>query len=180
MRSLKNEEITPPLRGEGSIQIIQLLDRKTLPKLDESTEYTIKQLSIAVPKKRDKASLAMLSAVAASLQANAGSCMENAIPKVDLPTEVSFAQVRLGAMSPAQRSVVAHLEVGDISEPLMGPDALRLIMVCEKIEPSSGKLPDAEAIRQQLFADKMDLEAQKHLRNLRRDAYIDIKGEKSE
>ncbi|MFZ4540251.1 MAG: SurA N-terminal domain-containing protein [Rickettsiales bacterium] len=176
MRTLKTNEVTPPLRSDTLIQIIQLLDRKTSPKLADTTEYAIKQLAIEVPKQRDKGSLAKLTAVAASLQANPGDCMSETIPKVDLPVEVKFARARLGTMSPQQRSLVSHLEVGDISDPLMGPDALRLIMVCEKTEASSGSLPDAETIRQQLFADKMELEAQKHLRNLRRDAFIDIKG----
>lgn len=179
LRSLKNEEVTPPLRSPNSIQIIQLMDRKTTPKQDDATEYLIKQMAIAVPKKRDKSSLAALSAAAASLQANAGGCDEGSgLPKLNLPAEASFARVRLGAMSPAQRSVVSHLEVGEVSEPLMGAEALRLIMLCEKTEPSAGNLPDAETIRQQLFADKIELEAQKHLRNLRRDAFIDIKGAK--
>lgn len=178
LRSVKNGEATPPLRAGNSIQLLQVVDRKTAPKVDDSTEYAIKQIAIAVPKKRDKASLAKLSAVAATLRADYGSCMDETIPKVDAATQVTFLRARAGGMTPQQRAIVAHLEVGDVSEPLLGPDAIRLVVMCEKIEPSSGNLPDAEAIRQQLFAEKIELEAQKHLRNLRRDAYIDVKGTK--
>ena len=176
MRSLKDNDVTPLLRGGDAIQIIQLLERVTREKQDDTTEYAIKQLAIAVPKKRDKASLAKLRLAASTLRTNPGSCMDESIPKVDLPVDVKFVRTRLGAMSPQQRSIISHLEVGDVSEPLMGPDALRLVVMCEKIEPATGNLPDAEKIRQQLFAEKLELEAQKHLRNLRRDAYIDIKG----
>jgi peptidyl-prolyl cis-trans isomerase SurA len=176
LRGMKDNDVTPPLRGGEAIQIIQILERVTREKQDDTTEYAIKQLAISVPKKRDKASLAKLRLAASMLRTNPGSCMDETIPKVDLPVDVKFVRTRLGAMSPQQRSIVSHLEVGDVSEPLMGPDALRLVVMCEKIEPATGNLPDAEKIRQQLFAEKLELEAQKHLRNLRRDAYIDIKG----
>ena len=178
LRNVKAGETTPPLRAGNTIQILKVIERKAVAKQDDGTEYAIKQLAIEVPKKRDKASLAMLSAVAATLQVDYGGCESEAIPKVDLPTTVNFTRIKVGAMSPQQRSIIGNLEVGDVSEPLMAPDALRLVVVCEKTEPSAGSLPDAEVIRKQLFADKMELEAQKHLRNLRRDAYIDIKGAK--
>ena len=176
LRSVNVGEYTPPLRSGNAMQILQVIERKALSKLDDATEYAVKQIAIEVPKTRDKASLAKLSAVAATLQADYGGCESDAIPKVDLPAKASFARTTLGAMSPQQRSIIGNLEVGDISEPLMAPDTLQLVVVCEKIEPSVGTLPDAEVIRRQLFADKLELEAQKHLRNLRRDAYIDIKG----
>lgn len=177
LRAMKAGEYTPPLRGGNAIQILQMMERNTAPKLADTTEFAIKQISIAVPKKRNKASLAKLSAVAESLRANSGSCMDDSVPAVDLPAQAKFVRLRLANMSPEQRSIVSHLEVGDVSEPLLSPDALRLIVMCEKIEPAGGALPDSEKIRQQLFAEKIELEAQKHLRNLRRDAYIDIKGD---
>lgn len=175
LHSMKPGEVTPPLPGGKSVQLIQLLDRKTAPKLYDSTEYAIKQMSIAVPAKRDKTSLTKLRQVATYLRAHPGNCTEEKIPAVDLPTEVKFVRTQLSALNPEQRSVVTHLEIGQVSDPLMSPEALRLVMLCEKIEPSTGALPDAELIRQQLFADKLELEAQKHMRNLRRDAYIDMK-----
>ena len=49
-------------------------------------------------------------------------------------------------------------------------------MLCERTEPAS-KLPNADVVRQRLFGEKMELEAQKLLRNLRRDAFIDIKSD---
>lgn len=176
LRQLKNGELTPPLEGEKSIQIIQVLDRQVAPKQADATEYAMKQIALQVPAKPDKASLAKLRLAASKLRTDPGSCTEETVPAVDVPVEVKFVRLKLAAMNPQQRGLVSHLEVGDVSEPLPGPDALRLIVMCEKIEPSSGNLPDAEATRQKLFSEKLELEAQKHLRNLRRDAYIDIKG----
>lgn len=176
MRSMKPGEATPPLPGPNGLQVIQLLDRNTAPKQADTTEYAIKQIMIPIPAKKDKASLAKLRALGAELRSNPGDCMSEAIPKSGMGASAKFVRLQLGALSPEQRSVVTHLDVGEISEPLMAPDALRLVMMCEKIEPSTGNTPASDTIRQQLFTEKLELEAAKYMRNLRRDAYIDIKG----
>ena len=176
MRTLKPGEYTPPLRSQAGIQIIQLVDRKTAPKLADTTEYALKQIAVSVPKKRDKATIAKIHETTDLLRSNPGECTSEKIPFVTLPTDVKFVRTRLGVLTAEQRALVTHLEVGEVSDPLISPTAIRLVMLCEKIESGvDGGLPDAETVRQQLFADKMELEAQKHLRNLRRDAYIDIK-----
>lgn len=180
LRGLKAGELTPPLRSGRAIQLLQMMERRGAPKLDDTTEYALKQITIAVPETRDKASLSTLRNVATSLRADPGDCLSEAVPETALPVQVNFVRTRVGALSPQQRSIVSHLEVGEVSEPLLGPDALRLVVMCEKIEPAGGALPDADKIRQQLFAEKLELEAEKHLRNLRRDASIDIKGASEE
>lgn len=176
LRTLKPGEASPPLRSSAGIQIIQLLERKTAPKLSDATEYAIKQIAVTVPKKRDKASLNQLHEAVNTLRTNPGDCISETVPMVSLPVDVKFVRTRVGAMTPQQRQIISRLEVGEVSEPLMGPDAVRLVVMCEKIEPAGGDTPDVERIRQQLFAEKLELEAQKHMRNLRRDAFIDIKG----
>lgn len=176
VHDMKANDVTPPLRGNDSIQILQLLDRQTVSKQTDNTEFALKQIAIEVPPKSDKKGMEKLRMAASILRTDPGSCMDETIPKVALPTQVKFVRTKMVTLSPQQRSIVSHLEVGDVSEPLPGPDALRLIVMCEKVEPAAGNLPAADGIRQQLFEEKLELEAQKHLRNLRRDAYIDIKG----
>ncbi len=166
---------TTPIRGGEVIQILQVMERKSAERMADGTDYTLKQISISVPESRDKASLAKLTAAAAAVQTNPGSCTEETTPAISLPATVEFVHAKYGELNAQQRQVIAHLQVGDISEPLLSADALRLIVVCEKVEPVDGNLPDADKIRQALFAEKLELEAQKLLRNLRRDAYIDIK-----
>ena len=176
VHDMKANDITPPLRSNNSVQILQLLDRQTGSKQADDTEFALKQITISLPPKTDKKGMPKLRLAASMLRTDPGTCMDTNVPKVDLPTDVKFVRTKLGSMSPQQRALLSHMEVGDISEPLPGPDALRLVLLCEKIEPAAGNLPSADKVRQQLFEEKLELEAQKHLRNLRRDAYINIKG----
>lgn len=177
LRSMKEGQSTPALKGERNAQFIQLIERKAAPKLADTTEYAIKQIAIPLPKKRDNASVAALNQTVSTLKANPGSCESMEIPAVAVQPEVQFVRATLGALNPQQRNIISHLEVGEVSAPLAGPDAVRLVVVCEKIEAPGEALPNADAMRQQLFAEKLELEAQKYLRNLRRDAFIDIKGQ---
>lgn len=176
VRGLKDGEITAPVQAGNLIQILQVIQRRTAEKNADTTEYAVKQIAVPVPPKPDKTSLAALQKAVTALRTNPGDCMSEKIQKVNVPTDVKFVRTTLAVMSPEQRSILSNLEVGSVSEPLMGPDAVRLVMLCEKIEPATGNLPDANKVRQELFGEKMELEAQKHLRNLRRDAFIDIKG----
>ena len=175
LHDMKPGELTPPLRAAGAIQVIQLLDRQVNKPQADNTEIAIKQISIPVPANRDKKSIQKLKAVADALHANAGDCSSEQLPATELPATASFARTKMGALTPQQRSVINHLQVGEVSPPLPTPEFVRLVMLCEKIEPAAGNLPDADAVRQRLFAEKIELEAQKHLRNLKRDAFIDIK-----
>ena len=175
LRDLKPGDITPPLRAGGGIQLIQLLDRQVNKPQADNTEIAIKQISIPVPAKRDQKSIAKLKAVAEKLHAHPGDCSSETLPPTDLPATASFARTKMGALTPQQRSVINHLQVGEVSMPLPAPEFVRLVMLCEKIEPAAGNLPDADAVRQRLFAERIELEAQKHLRNLKRDAFIDVK-----
>lgn len=176
MRSLKPGEATPPLRSSNSYQIIQLQARQQAIKVADATEFALKQFSIAVPAKHDAASFAKLEQTASFVHDNPGSCDATAMPVTPLPVEVKFSRTQFGLLNAKQKIVLSHLQVGGISDPLPTSDSVQLVMLCERIEPVS-KLPNADTIRQKLFAEKMELEAQKLLRNLRRDAFIDIKAD---
>ena len=173
---LKPGEVSEPLRGASTIHVIQVLDGRTVQKSSGATEYAIKQWAVTLPKDRTKAGLTKLRAVASAIRANPGACDSSVAPKAALPVEVNQVRMKLAAMSPQQRSIISQLEVGQVSEPLIAPDKLRLVMLCEKIEPPQNAV-DGDAVRQQLYAEKLELAAQKHLRNLRRDTFVDIKGE---
>jgi len=175
LRDLTPGSVTPPLRSSDAIQFVQLIDRQIVKPQSDNTEIAIKQIAIDVPAKRDKAAVAKLREVGEFIRKNPGDCSSEQLPPTGLPASASFARTKLGKLSAQQRSVVSHLNVGQVSDPIPGRDAVHIVMLCEKIEPATGNLPDAEAVRQRLFSEKIELEAQKHLRNLRRDAFIDIK-----
>lgn len=179
LRGLKPGEITTPLRSLNSYQIIQLLDRETVKPTSGDTEVAIKEILLPLAGKKIAAQeVDALINIAGEIRNNPGSCEEAAIAGIEgvdpASLKIKMVRTRLNRMSPELRIIVERLGVGEVSEPLASQEGVRLLMICEKITLPLG-LPEREKIREQLYNEKLELEANKLLRNLRRDAFIDIR-----
>lgn len=179
LRGLKPGEITTPLRSLNSYQIIQLLDRETVKPTSGDTEVAIKEILLPLAGKKIAAQeVDALINIAGEIRNNPGSCEEASVAGIEgvdpSSLKIKMVRTRLNRMSPELRIIVERLGVGEVSEPLASQDGVRLLMICEKITLPLG-LPEREKIREQLYSEKLELEANKLLRNLRRDAFIDIR-----
>ncbi|MDF1585707.1 peptidylprolyl isomerase [Marinimicrococcus flavescens] len=86
--------------------------------------------------------------------------------------------VPTGSLAPELRSAVAGLEAGQIAEPLRTPQGIHILRVDDRRSSTrSGEAdPQArEATRQRLESEALERQASRYLRNLRRDAYIDVR-----
>lgn len=181
LRSLKPGDKTPPLRSLNSYQIIQLLDRQTVKPTAGNTEVALKEILLSVEQENiDVREVDAMMAIAREVRSNPGTCNESVVAGIEgidpKTIAVNYVRTTLAAMAPEVRILVERLGVTEVSEPFATKEGVRLLMLCEKIELPS-ELPDREKVRKQLFDQKLELEAEKHLRNLRRDAFIDIKDE---
>ncbi len=176
LRDMKPGEATRPLRTPQSYQLLQLIDRRTSKSLPDTTEVVLKEIRLPMPTTPAKAAIEALHKHTMEARTNPGSCTVDAIGGETTNAEVRFVRTQVSALSPELRAIVSRLGVSEISEPIMTPKAVELIMLCEKIEPASPMLADADKVRQKLFAEKLELEAEKRLRDLKRDAFIEIKG----
>lgn len=178
IRAMKAGEVTQPLRSLNTYQIVQLLDRKALREASPNTELVLKQIRLPIRRNAPAAEVDALVKIAEAARANPGTCNDQSIAGIENPkaqgVEVSFARRQMKDLSAEIRPVIQALSVNEVTEPFSTPQGLQLVMLCERMEAVSA-LPDAEKVKQQLFAEKIELEAGKHLRNLKRDAFIDIK-----
>jgi peptidyl-prolyl cis-trans isomerase SurA len=177
LKNLNPGDVSPPLRTPSGFQLIQLIDRRVTKSLPDATEVVLKQIALPIPDNAGKDALEQLRRETLAVRAKPGTCTENTIGTTSTRADVRFVRSKLGPMDPELRALVSHLGVGEISDPVITPKAIGLIMLCEKIEPATTGLPDAEKVRQQLFSEKIALEAEKRLRDLKRDAFIDVKGQ---
>lgn len=176
LRTMQPGEVTPPLKSMNTFQIIQVLQRRVAKKVPDTTEMVIKEMVIPAPAKPDQKSMTALRDAVNALGNNPGDCMSEAVGAPNSPAKVKFSRVTYGSLPPELKPIVADLGVTQVSQPLTSPQAVRLFMLCERIDPGMGNLPPAAEVRRQLFNEKIELEAEKHLRNLKRDTFIEIKG----
>lgn len=174
LRTMQPGEVSPPLRSMNTYQLIQVLARRVAKKVPEGTEVVLKEMVLPLPEKRDEKSMLALRDSSRALAASPGDCMSETVP--GSPAKVKYARLAYSALPPEIKPLIADLGVTEVTPPLMTESAVRMFMLCERTEPAMGNLPPVAQVRRELFAEKIELEAQKHLRNLKRDAFIEIKG----
>jgi peptidyl-prolyl cis-trans isomerase SurA len=72
------------------------------------------------------------------------------------------------------RQAVTSLPVGQVSEPLAAPTAIHLLMVCDRHNPAA-EGPQRDQIAQQLQRERVDRLARRYLRDLRKDAFVEVR-----
>lgn len=187
LRGLSPGQVTKPLRSRNSYQIIQYRDKREIKPLPPTTELILRDTLLPLKTSDDDKNFTKLLALSSQLRNDARICSVQDIKEL-LPPEITeenaeslsssiesqFMFGQLHKLPPQIIPLVVTLQVGETSEPIATPEGLRMMTLCEKIVPTAG-LGDRETLRQKLLSEKVDLEAVKHLRNLKRDAFIEVK-----
>jgi len=86
----------------------------------------------------------------------------------------AMGSFRIGELSNDMRKIVSNLPVGQPSQPFPVEGGLRVVMVCEREEPIAN-LPSRQEIQRQLSEQKLELQSRRFLRDLRQNAFVDIR-----
>lgn len=175
--SLKPGEISDPIKTIFGYQIVQLTDRRILSAPDPSkAKVTLKQVFIPVPQTASPAAEASQKSIAAAVSETAQSCtdMDALAEELKSPAGTDLGTLEVGELSPQLREAVSDLKAGELSKPIRLPSGFSTIMVCAREEPESN-LPSRNEIADQLRAIKFETFAQRYLRDLRRNAFIDTR-----
>lgn len=188
--------VTEPVKTDSGYQIVKLLDvrqkaeneggnsQDVAPK--PRTEFTFREIVISAKSNAQKPSSARLQEIAKNLSALPAKCTAKAISagndagNIDL--KVSFIRRLSENLSDEVRNILLNTVVGNASRPLVTANDVRLFVLCERTtlppeKPSASVVSAAdEAARQAIYEEKLELGAQKYLRNLRREAFIEVHG----
>ena len=81
----------------------------------------------------------------------------------------------LDAIIPDLRDKIAPLPVGQVSDPIVSPAGVHIFMVRDQRTRQAEAAGDREAVRQRLEQQQLERQASRYLRNLRRDAFVDVR-----
>jgi peptidyl-prolyl cis-trans isomerase SurA len=128
---------------------------------------------------------------AAALRPRLGSCdeVEAVAHEIGAEQSGSLGRLRVADLPPVLAHTVVRLETGRISDPIRGPAGLHLLMVCDRDTPVQAAAPappptpapaagadeTREQVYQRLFEEQTQRLANRYLRELRRNAYIDFR-----
>ncbi len=90
------------------------------------------------------------------------------------PQLSSEGDLRASQISPAMRSVVLGLGIGQPSQPILQRNGIGVIMVCKKTDPKPVVVTRDEVF-EMLMRERLDVLARRYMRDLRRSAYVDVR-----
>ncbi|UUX50951.1 peptidylprolyl isomerase [Nisaea acidiphila] len=170
-------DISEPIRTIFGYQVIQLTDRRILSGPDPlKAKVTLKQVFLPIPPNSGADAEASQRSIALAVSETAQSCddMDVLATELDSPAGTDLGTVQVGELSPTLREAVAGLKEGELTKPIRLPSGFSTIMICQREEPESD-LPGRDEIANRLRAIKFETFAQRYLRDIRRDAFIDTR-----
>jgi peptidyl-prolyl cis-trans isomerase SurA len=169
-------DISDPIRTIRGYYILKLLDRqKGDADADRDVKLDLYQLYLPFDENTPQDELKAKINVLKNAQQNAQSCQDMANVATELGSDMSGETkgISPNELSPAVRNAVGNLGKGEKSDVVRVQGGALVVMVCNKTVTSN--LPDREEIRKRLMMDRLEILARRKLRDLRRDAFIDIR-----
>ena len=171
-------ELSSPIRSGAGYYLLLVLDRRTGrsdPGADEAVLHLV-QVVFPLPPQASEAMRRTALSEAASAKATAKDCAEmlKIGKEKGSPQLSSEGRLRTSQIAPAVRNIVAALEVGQASQPIVQKNGVGVIMVCDKAAPNT-TLPTRDEIADQLARQRAENLARRYLRDLRRTAFVDVR-----
>jgi peptidyl-prolyl cis-trans isomerase SurA len=171
-------EMSYPIRTTAGYYILYLAERRTPGQTSvDDTQLSLVEVVLplaanATPQQQQK-----VMAQAQNITATAKSCDDmGKIAREEAPqTSTQSPSVRVGDLPAELRSIVLGLKVSEPSKPLPSRGGVGVIMVCKRSDPTAA-LPTQDQVYDELLHVRLDQISRRYLRDLRRSAYVDIRG----
>jgi len=178
LKKMNPGEMSYPLHAGGGYYILYLVERRTLGKPNpDNTVLSLVEVVLPLPSGASPGQQQQVMQHAQQISSEVRSCGELAkVGRDEAPqTSRELPDVKAGELPQPLRQTVLALDVAQASKPLPTPGGVVVAMVCQKQKPQGG-LPTREEIADSLARERLDALARRYLRDLRRGAYVDIRG----
>ena len=162
-------EMVGPIRSVTGYYIILLRDRRTGGSQNE-TRIRLSRVAVPVEPGQEQVAVAELARRTRDIQ----SCAQADALAIEIggQTSESAGDLTIDALPEQIRELARNQPIGQPSEPIVSSGAANVLVVCLR-EQSDGLGRDQIADR--LLRERLELEAQRYLRDLRRAANIDLR-----
>lgn len=179
LANAKPGTITPPLRSPDGYTIVKVYNARAIDSGEKADEEVgLKEILLKLKPDAENKEVETLLAIGENVAKNPGSCDEKGVAGVkntdDFDIAVELNKTRMSELTPAVRAIVDTLKLGDISQPFASEEGIRLYMLCSR-NAAPALVLDEGRVRDVIYREKLELEAQKYMRNLRRDVYIEVR-----
>lgn len=182
--------ITDALRTGSGYQIVKFINERdnhannsaalatTVPR----AELAYKQILMKLKTDAKTKEAELLLTIAQEVARAPGKCTDKKLSGVggleDFDFTVTLARAVSSDLPDKLRDLLMGLSVGGVSKPVATPQGIHIFMLCERMDLPPQEIPASvqdETIRRAIFEQKIELEAQKFMRDLRREAFVEIR-----
>lgn len=176
MADMETGTVSVPIRMPDGVKILQLRDRRRIEVPGaEDAEISLRRFTLKLSHDARTVEIEGQAQLAKQIAASATNCDEfmQLASEVGTPQPAQPARVRVGDLSDIVRTAIVGLVANDITEPVIMPNEVLVIMICERDEGSVDSV--REQILGQIGRERLDMLARRYVRDLRREAYIEIR-----
>lgn len=166
-------QVSDPIRTTGGYYIVALRNRRTQGEAAADPTVTLRQIALPLPAQATQQDLQSLWNLANEIAGATRGCaeFERVAREVRSAGQFDLGRVPLSALSPQARQLIEVLPVGQPSQPVRAENAVLVYMVCDRAEGGISR----DDIRDQLLQRRVELQARRILRDLRRDAVVEFR-----
>lgn len=180
LEQLEPGSVSAPLRSPVGYHVFWLRDRRLaaaqLAAADAQVEVSLSQILFPFGQTEGQAGAPRLREQALAMRPQLVDC--DAVNRIaaerQLPGSGALGWIRIGELPPDFARILIDMPTGEVSEPLQGPAGIHLIIVCDR-RGAVQSVPQRDEIAQRLESEQIDRLARRYLRDLRTQAFVDIR-----
>jgi peptidyl-prolyl cis-trans isomerase SurA len=178
VRTMSVGQMAGPIPVPGGVSILYMIDKRQVLTADpRDAVLALRQLSISFPPgttQQQATEKATQFAAATKTIAGCGSAQK--VAEQVGAEMVDNDQVKVRDLPVQLQEMMLGLQVGQASPPFgSAQEGVRVLVVCGRDDPQVTQGPNADTIMAQLEEQRVNMRAQRYLRDLRRDAVVDYR-----
>lgn len=175
-QTMQPGQLYGPVEIPGGFSILYLIDKRQVLMADpRDALLSLKQISISFPPGiSQEDATAQVEAFTAGVQAMRGCGDADAAAAAMGADVVTNDQIRARSLPEQLQNIVLNLQVGQSTPPFGSiEEGVRVLMLCGRDDPQVESGPSFDDLMAQLEDERINKRAQRYLRDLRNDAYIE-------
>lgn len=175
-RDMQTGQLQGPIEIPGGFSIIYLINKRQVLMADPAEALlSLKQISISFPpgvtQPQAEARVAEFSAFMQTVRG----CGDVDAGAARIGAEVvSNDQIKAANLPEQLRNILLNLQIGQATPPFGGiQEGVRVLMLCGRDDPKDSGAPTFASVMDQIEQERVNKRAQRLLRDLRNDAYIE-------
>ena len=176
LQNMQPGQLNGPIEIPGGFSIIYLINKRKVAMADPADALlNLKQIAISFEPGTTQADAEAKVNQFAEFVGNLRSCADAERARDVLgATVVTNDQIKASSLPEQLRAIILNMQIGQTTPPFGSPEeGVRVLMLCGRDDPEQTGGPTFDDIMDQIEEERINKRAQRYLRDLRNDAYIE-------